>query len=315
MFGFDYPTNRIISRRVDLNEIVVFAKVVEAGSFVGASRALDVPTSTVSRRVAALEARLGARLLQRTTRKIHLTDAGRAYYAHAARVIAEVEAADSAVGRMQSEPRGKLRVTIPLNFGFLGPAVASYLARYPQVQVDIVSADRVVDLVHEGFDLAIRAGALADSSLVARSLGRLRSFVVASPAYVKKNGAPKRPEQLAERDALVFGAGAQRTTWRLTRGKDTVAVEVRPRVVVNDFDLIEAATSEGLGVALLPAFRSVSALRDKRLVRLVPKWCSTEIPLSAVYPSARYLSPTVKTFVDHLVEKLVPAPWEHGPMP
>ncbi len=291
---------------MDLDALYLFAKVVEAGSFVGASRALDVPTSTVSRKVAALEERLGARLLQRTTRKLALTDAGRAYYHHAARVVAEVDAAEQAVDRLQSEPRGRLRVTVPLNFGFIGPAVASYLSRYREVQLEIVSADRVVDLVHEGFDLAIRAGALADSSLIARSLGHLKSFVVASPDYVRRVGAPEDPRALAAHDALLFGAGVDRATWRLTREGETVAIEMKPRVVVNDFDLIEAAAREGLGVALLPGFRSSDALETGALVRLLPAWCSVQIPLHAVYPSARHLSPTVKTFVDHLAARRLP---------
>ena len=156
---------------IDLNEILIFAKVAETGSFSGAAQKLDMPKSTVSRKIADLEQRLGARLIQRTTRRLSLTDAGRAYFEHGARIVAELEEAERAVGNLQDGPRGKLRVTAPLNFGFLGAIAAGYLARYPEVELDLVCTDRVVNLVEEGFDVAIRARALGDSSLIARSLG------------------------------------------------------------------------------------------------------------------------------------------------
>src|SRR5690606_543458 len=158
---------------MDLNDMAVFVRVVQAGSFVGAARALGMPKSTVSRRISDLETHLGARLLQRTTRRLNLTDVGEIYYRHASRIVTEVEDAERAVTLMQDSPRGLLRITAPLNFGYLGPVVASFLARYPDVQVELVCADRVVDLVHEGFDLAIRAGRLRDSSLISQSLGTL----------------------------------------------------------------------------------------------------------------------------------------------
>src|SRR5690606_10624081 len=148
-----------------------------------------------------------ARLLQRTTRKLSLTDTGQAYYQHARRVVAEVEEAELAVTRMQSAPRGLLRVTVPLNFGFFGPIVSSFLSRYPEVDLEVVCVGLVVDLVQEGFDVAVRAGRLADSTLVARSLGGLESFLVASPAFLRKHGAPKQPGDLEQLDCLVFGAG------------------------------------------------------------------------------------------------------------
>jgi DNA-binding transcriptional LysR family regulator len=295
---------------MDLNEIIVFAKVVQTGSFTGASRELEMPKSTVSRKVSELEERLGARLLQRTTRKLSLTDVGQTFYRHAARVVAELEEAELAVGRMQEAPRGLLRVTVPLNFGYLGSIVASFLKGYPEVDVELVCADRIVDLVDEGFDLALRAGPLADSTLIARSLGRLESFAVASPAFLAKNGTPKRPQDLARFDCVVFGAGPDRTTWRLHRGGKTTAVQVDARLVVNDFDILFEAALAGLGIAVLPIFRCAEALRAKKLRRVLPEWCSAETPLHAVYPSTRHLSPKVKAFVDHLREQMVPPPWE-----
>ncbi len=300
---------------MDLNEILVFTKVVEAGSFIGASRALDMPKSTVSRKIAELEARLGARLLQRTTRRLRLTEVGQAFHLHAARVVAEAEEAARVVGRMQEAPRGLLRVTLPLNFGYLGPVVASFLARYPEVQLEMVCADRIVDLIQEGFDVAVRAGALSDSALFARSLGVLRSYAVASPAFLNQHGAPKAPQDLERFDCVVFGAGADRSSWKFSRHRKMLTVNVRARFIVNDFDFVDEAALSGLGIAMLPAFRCVERIRTKQLVRVLPEWGSPETPMHAIYASARHLSPTVKAFLDHLRERMLPPPWELGPAP
>jgi len=291
---------------MDLNEIVVFAKVVQAQSFTAAARALGLPKSTVSRKVSALEERLGTRLLQRTTRTLSLTDAGRAYHVHAARVVSELEEADRAVSSMQGAPRGLLRVTAPLAFDLLGPIVSSYLVRYPEVDVQMTCTDRVVDLVDEGFDLAVRAGRLADSSLVARQLGAGHNLVVASPRLLARYGAVRRPQDLERLPALVFGAGPERARWRLVREGDEVTVSVTPRFETNDYGILQEAALAGVGVALLPALRCERAVRQKRLQRLLPAWQSPAVPLQAVYPSTRLLSPKVKSFVDHLQQQLAP---------
>ena len=298
---------------MDLNQILVFTKVVEAGSFIGASRALAMPKSTVSRKVSELEERLGARLLQRTTRKLSLTEVGQVFYRHAARVVAEAEAAELAVGQMQEVPRGLLRVTTPLSFGYLGPIVASFLARYPDVQVEMVCADRVVDLIQEGFDVAVRAGHLADSALIARSLGVLESYVVASPAFLEKHGSPKEPQDLERFDCVAFAAN--RTSWKLHRNGKVLAVNVKARFTVNDFDFLDEAALAGLGIAMLPVFRCIEHLRSGKLERVLPDWCSPETPVHAVYPSTRHLSPKVQAFLDHLRDRMSPPPWELGPAP
>ncbi len=298
---------------MDLNELFVFARVVQAGSFTGASRELGMPKSTVSRKVSELETRLGARLLQRTTRKLSLTDVGHTYYQHAQRVVAEVEEAERAVTRLQEVPRGLLRVTTPLNFGFLGPIVASFLRRHPEVQVELVGADRIVDLVQEGFDVAVRAGPLADSTLVARRLGALQSFLVASPRFLRMHGTPKQPEDLERFDCVVFAGASDPTTWRLSLDGKTRAVQVSPRLLVNDFEFLDEAARQGLGIAMLPLFRCIDDLRTKRLTRVLPAWCSPQAPIHAVYPSTRHLSPTLRAFLDHLRAEMTPPPWERGP--
>jgi len=300
---------------MDLNDILVFAKVVQAGSFTGAARDLDMPKSTVSRRVSDLEERLGARLLQRTTRKLSLTDVGRSFYQHAARVVAEAEEAERTVNQMQAAPRGLLRVTMPLSFGFLAPIVAAFMRRYPEVQVELFGTGRLVDLVEEGFDVAIRAGELGDSSLVARSLGTLKSYLVASPAFLRRHGTPKGPEDLAGFDCIVFGAGPERTSWQLIRGGNATRVRVMARLVVNDFEFLDHAARSGLGIVILPLFRCVDDLRAKKLRRVLSEWSVREVPIHAVYPSTRHLSPKVRVFLDHLREQMTPPPWERGPVP
>lgn len=300
---------------MDLNDVLVFAKVVHTGSFVGAARELDMPKSTVSRRISELEERLGARLLQRTTRKLNLTDVGHMYYRHALRVVMELEEAEQAISQMQTAPRGLLRVTTPINFGFLASIVVAFMRRYPEVQVELVGLDRNVDLVEEGFDIAIRAGELRDSSLVARSLGALKNYLVASPEFLRRHGTPQQPEDVQAAHCLVFGAGPERSTWKLTRDGRTVALDVRGKLIVNDFEFLEEAARAGLGIAMLPVFRCIDDLRSKNLIRVLPEWCTRDVPLHAVYPSTRHLSPKVKALLDHLREQMTPPPWERGPLP
>lgn len=304
---------------MDLNELLVFAKVVQAGSFTGAARALEMPKSTVSRKLSELEERLGARLVQRTTRKLNLTDVGRTYYEYCARIVAEVEDAERAVGSLQQTPRGLLRVTAPLNVGFLGPILADFLERYPDVQLELVGTDRIVSLVEERFDVGIRAGPLADSTLIARNLGSVRRFLVASPGYLKKRGQPKSPEDLAQHDCMLFGAGSDRTSWQLKDKSRALEVAVPARLIVNDFELLRDAAVAGLGIAMLPVSGCIDDIRAQRLQRILRDWDAPETPLHAVYPSSRHLSPKVKAFLDHLQERMTPPPsappWELGPVP
>jgi DNA-binding transcriptional LysR family regulator len=288
---------------MDLNEILVFARVVQSGSFSAAARLLDMPKSTVSRKVSELEERIGARLIQRTTRKLGLTDAGRIYYEHSARIVAELEAADQAVGRMQAAPRGLLRVTSPLSFAMLGPIVAEYLERHADVQVELVCTDRTVDLVDEGFDVAIRAGALADSTLVARHLGTIKRVLVAAPGYCKKNGTPKTPADLKQHTCLSFGSGATPNVWRLEAGKQTVEIRVSPRLTVNDFDILQETARAGIGIAFMPEFSCADDVRTGRLKHVLAEWCSPEVPVHALVPSVRQLSPKVVAFVDVVRER------------
>jgi DNA-binding transcriptional LysR family regulator len=300
---------------MDLNEMLVFARVAQVGSFTTAAADLGMPKSTVSRKVTELEARLKARLLNRTTRKVSLTDAGRTYYDYCARIAGEIEDAERAVSNLQEVPRGVLRLTTGPNASFLGPILNDYLRSYPEVQVEVFCTGRSVDLIEERFDLAIRAGTLSDSTLVARSLGKVRWFLVGTPAYLKKRGRPGSVDHLAQHDCVMFGTASGGATLRLESAGKTVQVAPRTRLIVNDFDLVHAAARAGLGLALLPAYLCLDDIRGKRLERVLRDWEAPVVPIHVVYPSARHISPKVKTFVEHLQARTTPAPWEVGPMP
>lgn len=290
---------------MDLNEIVIFTRVAQVESFARAARELGMPKSTVSRKVAELEKRLGARLVHRTTRKLSLTDAGRIYFDHGMRVMAELEAAELSVMRMQEVPRGLLRVTAPVGLTRLGDIVSDFLRRYPEVEVSLLCTDRVVDLVEEGFDVAIRAGKLVDSSLVAKRLGEERWVLVASPRYLAEAGPVASPSDLESRDSIVFvGGGTKRTHWTLERDGESIHVPLRSRLRVNDIDMVKDAALAGLGIAMLPNSRCHAELRQKRLQLVLPDWQLPSAPIHAVYPSTRHLSPKVRAFVDHLTERM-----------
>jgi DNA-binding transcriptional LysR family regulator len=297
----------------DLNDILVFARVVQTGSFTAAARALQMPKSTVSRKITDLERRLGVRLLQRTTRTLSLTDEGRTYNEYCARIVDEIDEADLAVGRLSAIPRGPLRVTTPLNFGFMGAILADFAKKNPEVTLEVVSTDRIVNLVEERFDVAVRAAALADSTLVARALGKIRRVLIASPAYLKQRGRPRQPADLAEHDCLAFGGGASPEVWRLEKGATALDVTVKARLIINDFDALLEAARAGIGIAMLPIFRCIDELRAGRLEHLLKDWCSPQSVIHAVYPTARHLSPKVKAFVEHLQERFTPPPWEVAP--
>jgi DNA-binding transcriptional LysR family regulator len=195
---------------------------------------------------------------------------------------------------------------------FLCPIISDYLKRYPEVQIELVTTARNVDLVEEHIDVGIRAGALADSTLIARSLGRVAWFLVATPAYLKKHGRPRSPQALRKHHYLSFGAGLEGVGPRLEKDGEEVAVALSPRLAAIDMDVLRAAAVDGLGIAFLPAFHCADDLRTKRLVRVLPDWNAPSVPVHVVYPSTRHISPKVKTFVDHLQARMKPPPWEHA---
>lgn len=289
---------------VDWNEMAIFVQVVEEGSFIGASKSLGVPRSTVSRKVAALEDRLGVRLLHRTTRSVNPTDEGRAFYERCAPLVREAEEATRAVFDRQDNPAGRLRITAPSLFGthFLGPVVTTFLERHPQVHVELLLTDRVVHMVEEGFDLAIRAGQLDDSNLIARKLGEARAELVASADYAREHGLPENIDGLGDHRCIATGLGSGPHHWRLRCDGEEHAVPIDGPLVVNALELSREAALHGLGIARVPAFLVHKDLACGRLVRVLPGVEAAAAGLFAVYPSRRHLSATVRAFVDLLVE-------------
>ena len=285
-----------------LNEIAIFVKVVDAGSFTGAAKSLGLPKSTVSRKITQLEERLGARLLQRTTRTLSLTDTGSAYYNQCSRIIGDIEEANVAVTEMQSKPTGMLRITAPMLFGerILSGMVAKFLKQYPEITLDMVLTDQALDLIQEGIDVAFRVGELADSSLIARSLGEVATVIVASPEYLEKHPAPTHPSDLRTHDCLSFQSNP---TWDFN-GPEKVSIDIKARVKVNDIMSIHRLALEGMGIASLPTLVCADDIKAGRLKPILCGWPFGSFPIHALYPSNRHLSVKVRTFVEYIVEHL-----------
>jgi DNA-binding transcriptional LysR family regulator len=279
---------------MDLDGIAIFVKVVQAGSFSGAARLLGVPNTTVSAKVARLEKRLGVTLIQRTTRKLHITPAGRAYFERCVRGLEEIESAEAEVSLAAAEPRGLLRVTAPADVAqaMLPPIVSRFLARYPRTRVEVRVANRVVDLVAEGVHLAIRAAALRDSSLVARRIVPFSAGLWASRAYLQRKGAPKAPAELEQHDFLVFPRFS--APLQLTDGRHRIAAKPASRLAVDDPSTLRNFLLQGDGIGMLPDF----VARGTGLVRVLPKWTWASGALSFVYPGQRFVPANVRAFID-----------------
>lgn len=295
-----------------LNDMVIFTRVVEAGSFTGAGKVLGLPKSTVSRKIAQLEEDLGVRLLERTTRTLKLTEIGATYFENCLRIVNEAEEATLLVTRMQATPRGKLRITAPTEFGslYLGAIVAEYLQRYPQVEIEVELNNRVVDLIEEGFDLALRAGILPDSSLIARKLANETVFICASPAYLAAQEAPQTPEDLAGQQMILAPASPRGYLKLLSDQGEVRRVPIRGKLRVNSLAMARDAAAAGLGLVALPEMICWEDLRQGRLQIALKGWVLPGSGIHAVYPSPRHLSAKVKTFIDFLQEQLTPPPWK-----
>lgn len=284
------------------NSMKVFVSVVDEKSFSGAARSLNVPTSTVSRQIARIEDRLGVRLLHRTTRKLTPTDVGFAYYERCKRIVAEIQEAEAAVMDMQAVPQGLLRIAAPpttARESFIERLVPEFMLRYPQVQCEVVVGNRFVDLISEGFDVAVRAGTLPDSSLIARRLFKACSGAVASPEYLERKGQTETAEDLADHDCLVHRSNEAPARWPVVDG---ASVAVSGSLIANDMNVIRASAELGLGIAHLPLGLLKSELEEGRLVPVLPGIIGRTVFLSLVYAPGRYLSAKVRAFVDFAAE-------------
>lgn len=297
-----------------LSDIAVFVHVVQCGSFTAAADKLGLSKSVVSKYVTRLEDRLGARLLNRTTRRLSLTEVGQAFFERSRRALGEIEEAEAEVSRLQGEPRGELRLASPMSFGILhvAPLLPAFQERYPELAVDMALDDRRVNLVEEGYDLAIRIGDLPDSSLVARRLGPCRHVVCGSPEHFARRGVPRSPEELAGHPALTFRYQDTPEEWRFVApdgGYRQVSIDARLKM--NNSLALRAALLNGAGVGLTPTFVVGADIRAGKLQAVLADFKAMEVSIYAVYPQRKHLSPKVRAFVDFLAERIKDPPhWE-----
>jgi len=298
-----------------IQEMAVFARVVGAGSLSAAARELGLSPALVSRRLAALESRLGVRLINRTTRSLHLTDDGATYYEACARVLADIEEADATVSAGRVEPRGTLRVALPASFGLqhIAPLIPRFAERYPEVQLALSLSDRTVNLIEEGFDLAVRIAHLEDSSLTARRLAPNRRVVCASPAYLARHGTPRTPDELARHNCLTTTDFAMNWDYKGPDGKPG-SVRVTGRYACDSWEVLREWARAGLGVALKSTWDVHRLLADGSLVEVCPGYTfHSDVAIYAVYPSRRFLPAKTRVFIEFLAESFGPDPYWDQP--
>ncbi len=283
-----------------LNAIRAFAEIAAQGNITRAADVLDVSQPALVRTLAALERALGARLLQRTTRRMSLTDEGREYLTHCHRILAAVDEAESTLNARQVMPRGRLRITSSVSFGrqFVAPVVTEFLAAHPQLTIDLTLLDRVVDLVEEGIDLAVRVARLPDSSMIAHPVGETRRVVAASPALLKNSRVPRNPSDLLGARVVCFSGVSSPSQWDFGEGRARRSIAVHSVLVTNQLDAALEACIAGAGFGRFLDYHVLPAINAGALVRVLPKFESDPIPAHIVYPSARHPSPNVRAFVE-----------------
>lgn len=290
---------------MELNELALFVKVVQLGSFTQAAEALGLQKAYVSRVITQLETKLAVRLLERTTRSLSLTEIGREVYERAIGILGAVEETKQLTQQLTSEPRGVLRLTCGIEFGLLAVSawMQGYLKRYPAVSIEADWTGRVVDLVHEGFDIAIRIGPLPDSSLVARRLGWIHYGLFVSRDYLAQQPVPITLATLEQYPRLVFSGGRIHEQWELVKGNERLVVNNPARLAVNNYFALREATLNGLGIALLPLLMAKPYVEQGQLLALLPEWTAEPMPVHALYASNRYLTPKVRAFIDYALEQ------------
>jgi DNA-binding transcriptional LysR family regulator len=291
-----------------IDAMQAFVTVADNGGFAPAARKLGLSPSAVTRLIAALEQRLGARLLQRTTRQVALTEVGTNYLERARRILADVEEAEAAAEGERTRPSGRLVVSAPVGFGrrHVSPIMSAYLKRYAEVSGELRLSDRLINLVEDGVDLAVRIGHLPDSSLVARQVGVMPRIVVASPAYLKARGEPKTPEAIASHDTIQFGATPE---WRFVRDGREFRVTIAPRFITNIADAGIQYAEAGGGLVDVMGYQAADAIKAGRLRTVLAKFQPAALPIHIVYPTSRLLSAKVRAFVDLVVER---SRWRFG---
>jgi DNA-binding transcriptional LysR family regulator len=288
--------------------MLIFSQVVEEGSFSAAARRLGISKASVSREISSLERRLGAQLLRRTTRQMSLTEVGDVFHERCKRVLEAAEAAELSVSQLQAVPRGAIRVAVPMSFGHLqiAPRLPGFLARYPDVTVDMDATDRVVDLVHEKMDLSVRIRRPREGSFVLRKLCPIRALLCASPAYLEAHGTPRQPSDVREHDCLCYHGPTE--MWPFSTGE---TIEATGSLCADNGDALRRAALAGLGLVYLPTFVLGDDVRAGRLVALLTRHTHVQSSAYALYPESRHISPKVRAMLDWLVEELGPEPdWD-----
>ena len=285
-------------------QMQVFAGVVDAGSFVAAAEALGMSKAAVSRHVAELESRLGVRLLHRTTRKLSLTEEGEVFHVRCREVLAELDEAEAEITARTGNAVGVLKASAPVSFGLLqlAPLWAGFLAAHPLLELDLTLSDRIVDLVDEGFDVAVRIARLPSSSLVSRRISSTRLMLCASPQYLRKHGTPRTPADLAKHTVLAYSLLSVGNTWTFEGPDGTASVTVRPRVHTNSGDTCRALALRHAGVILQPSFLVEADVEGGKLVELLPRYRTPELGIYAVYPSRQHVPAKVRHLVDYLAK-------------
>jgi DNA-binding transcriptional LysR family regulator len=288
-----------------LASIRAFTQVVQQGSFAAAARELRLSRSAVSKYVIELEQELGVQLLSRTTRSVRPTENGQTYYERCTAILSELEEADLAVTRLQSEPRGLLRVNAPMSFGtlHLGHAVADFMEKHPQLQIQLILSDQQVDPVQEGFDITLRIADLPSSSLIARRIAPARRVVCAAPSYLARRGAPRHPDELRDHDCLTYGHLATGNQWKLTGPDGDHWIPISWTLCTNNAEVLRDAAVKGRGIALLPTFIAGADLQQGSLQSILSDYRAPEISIYAIYPETRHLSAKVRLFIDFLIER------------
>ncbi len=295
------------------SEMAAFVRVVEAKGFSAASEGLGLSPSAVSKLVTRLETRLGVRLLQRTTRALHLTAEGEAFYAAARRIVSDIESIEDQITGQRDTPHGLLRVTTSLAFSThqLAPVILEFMARHPLVELELLPTDRVVDMIEEGVDIAIRIGRLADTSFMARKIGEDKRLICATPSYLARHGMPRRPEDLARHNCIVSRERPHLNRWQFRIDGEVRELEVAGRVAISEGEMQMQLALQGIGIVRLTRLTMAQAIRDGALVPLLGDFSAEEpVAIHAVYPHRRHLAPKVPAFVNFLIEKFTPPPWE-----
>lgn len=292
----------------NLNDMMVFATVVEKGSFTAAALAYDLPKSNISRKITRLEQSIGARLLERSTRTLHLTEVGKVYYDHCLRIQEEMESAELSVNSLMSSPRGLIKICTSIAVGqsLLSPYLAEFKRLYPEIKIDLTLTNRRVDLIEEGYDVALRVGELQDSNLVAKKLCSRELHLYASPDYLQSMNLSgnklKSPEQLSALSCLMMQGLGKKNQWKLINGKEEHQVTIKPEFYSDDFSVLRQLAQDGAGVTVLPDYICQEAINQGLLLRILPQWLYKDVEIYALYPSHKGSTPKLRALIEYLTQ-------------